>query len=101
MDLQDKVALITGGRRIGAVVAERLAARGVDVALSYGRSQAEAAQAAGRVRAAGRRSETFQADLSQPRTAPALVQAVVDALGGPDILIKMAPGYAHTPFRTP
>jgi NAD(P)-dependent dehydrogenase (short-subunit alcohol dehydrogenase family) len=100
MHLQDRVALITGGRRIGAVVAEQLAARGVDVALSYGRSQVEAAQAADRVRAAGRRSATFHADLSLPETAPSLAQAVVDALGGLDILINMASVYAHTPFDT-
>jgi NAD(P)-dependent dehydrogenase (short-subunit alcohol dehydrogenase family) len=98
MDLYNKVALITGGKRIGAVVAERLAARGVDVALSYGRSQAEAAQAADRVSAAGRRGETFHADLSQPEAPPALVQAVVDAFGGLDILINMASVYVHIPF---
>ena len=47
MDLQNKVALITGGKRIGIVVAEELAARGVDVALGYARSRAEADEAAG------------------------------------------------------
>jgi NAD(P)-dependent dehydrogenase (short-subunit alcohol dehydrogenase family) len=98
MDLQNKVALITGGKRIGAAVAQELAARGVDVALSYARSQAEAMQAADRIRAIGRRSETFHADLSQSETAPALVQSVVDALGQLDILINMASVYAHTPF---
>jgi NAD(P)-dependent dehydrogenase (short-subunit alcohol dehydrogenase family) len=98
MDLQNKVALITGGKRIGAAVAAELAARGVDVALSYARSQAEATQAADRVRAAGRRSKTFHADLSQSETAPALVQSVVDALGQLDILINMASVYVRTPF---
>ena len=98
MDLQNTVALITGGKRIGAVVAAELAARGVDVALSYARSKAEATQAADRVRAAGRRSETFQADLSQSETAAALVQSVVDALGQLDILINMASVYVRTPF---
>jgi NAD(P)-dependent dehydrogenase (short-subunit alcohol dehydrogenase family) len=98
MDFENKIALITGGKRIGAVVAEGLAARGVDVALSYSRSQAEATQAAERVRAAGRRGETFRADLSQPEAAPALVQSVVDALGGLNILINMASVYVQTPF---
>ena len=45
MVLTNKVALITGGKRIGLVVARELAARGVDVALSYARSKAEAEQA--------------------------------------------------------
>src|SRR5580765_6057371 len=69
MDLQNRVALITGGKRIGLVVAGELAARGADVALSYARSKAEAEQAADSVRAAGRRSATFAADLSQPDAA--------------------------------
>ena len=98
MDLQNKIALITGGRRIGAAVAIGLAARGVDVALSYARSQTEAQDAAERVRAAGRRSATFHADLSQIDDAHKLVQSVVDALGGLDILINMASVYIQTPF---
>src|SRR5919108_6477196 len=98
MELHDKVALITGGKRIGASVAVGLADRGADVALSYARSEAEARQAAERVRATGRRSETFHADLSQPAAAPALVQSAVDAFGRLDILINMASVYAQTPF---
>ena len=99
MDLQNKIALITGGKRIGAAVAAGLAARGVDVALSYGRSQADATEAAERVRATGRRSATFQADLSQVETARTLVESVVGALGGLDILINMASVYVRTPFN--
>ena len=70
MDLLGKTALITGGKRIGAVVARTLAVRGVDVAFSYSRSKEEADQAAEAVRAAGRRAAVFQADLSNP-AAPA------------------------------
>src|SRR5919205_1185766 len=41
MDLHDRVALITGGKRIGAAVALALAERGADVALTYARSKAD------------------------------------------------------------
>src|SRR5216110_404972 len=88
--LTDTVALITGGKRIGAVVARELAARGVDVAFSYARSKTEAEQAADVVRAAKRRAATFQADLSQPPAAAVLVSAVVQTFGRLDILINMA-----------
>ena len=98
MDLRNTVALITGGKRIGAVVATELAARGTDVAFSYARSRAEAEEAAERVRAAGRRSEVFQADLSQPAACTTLVQSVVDRLGRLDILINMASVYVRRPF---
>ena len=42
MELEGKTALITGGKRIGAVVAASLAEHGMDVALSYMRSKDEA-----------------------------------------------------------
>ncbi len=98
MDLQNKVALITGGKRIGLVVARELAAHGVDVAISYARSKAEADQAAAVVRAANRRAEVFQADLSQPAAADALVHAAAGAFGRLDILINMASVYIKRPF---
>ena len=39
MDLVERVALITGGKRIGAVVAIELARRGADIALVYRESR--------------------------------------------------------------
>lgn len=98
MDLNSKVALITGGKRIGLVVAGELASRGVDVAVSYARSRAEAEQAADRVRGAGRRAAVLQADLSQPEACDAVVAATVEALGRLDILIHMASVYVERPF---
>ena len=98
MDLRDKVALITGGKRIGAAVAVALSERGTDVALSYSRSRAEADQAADRIRAAGRRAETLQADLAQPEACESLISSVARTFGGIDILINMASVYAQKPF---
>jgi NAD(P)-dependent dehydrogenase (short-subunit alcohol dehydrogenase family) len=98
VNLPGKVALITGGKRIGLVVAEQLAQRGADVALSYARSRPEAETAAERVRAAGRRAAILQADLSKPEACDALVQAAVAELGRLDILINMASVYARKPF---
>jgi NAD(P)-dependent dehydrogenase (short-subunit alcohol dehydrogenase family) len=98
VNLTDKIALITGGKRIGAVVATTLAQRGVDVALSYGRSRDEAEQTADAVRAAGRRGAVIQADLSQPRACESLVARTAETLGGIDILIHMASVYVRRPF---
>ena len=66
MNLNGNVALITGGKRIGVVVGRELAPRGVDVAFSYARSQAEAEQAAAIVRGRGPRAAVLQADLVEP-----------------------------------
>ena len=94
VDLTNKVAVITGGRRIGLVVAGQLAARGVDVALSYARSRDEAEQAARGVRASGRRAEIVQADLSQPAGCQALISTAAEKLGRIDILVGLrAPSF--------
>ena len=98
MDLKDKVALITGGRRIGAIVAHELALRGADVAFSYARSKKEADAAADDVRSLGRRSAVLHADLSQPLAAAALVDAAAAAFERLDILINMASVYVRKDF---
>jgi NAD(P)-dependent dehydrogenase (short-subunit alcohol dehydrogenase family) len=98
MLLTDKSALITGGKRIGAVVARELAARGVDVALTYARSKAEADRAAEVVRAAGRRAAVIRADLSDPAACRATVDEAAAQLGRLDILINMASVYVQRPF---
>jgi NAD(P)-dependent dehydrogenase (short-subunit alcohol dehydrogenase family) len=96
--LRDRVALITGPKRIGAVVARELAARGADVALSYNRSRPEAEDAAAEVRAAGRRAAVLQADLSHPDACARVVNEAAAALGRLDILVNMASLYAKRDF---
>jgi NAD(P)-dependent dehydrogenase (short-subunit alcohol dehydrogenase family) len=96
--LTGRAALVTGGKRIGLVVARELAARGVDVALGYAHSKAEADEAAGLVRSAGRRAVVIQANLADPPQCAALVERAVTELGRLDILINMASVYKATPF---
>jgi NAD(P)-dependent dehydrogenase (short-subunit alcohol dehydrogenase family) len=100
MDLNDRVVLVTGGKRIGAVVAADLARRGAHVALSYNRSRDEAEAAAEAVRAAGRRALVVQADLAADAACEALVQRVVHELGGLDILVHMASIYDAVPLAS-
>ena len=98
MDLKGTVALLTGAKRIGAVVAEQLARRGVNVALCYARSRAEADTAIERVRAQGVRGEIFQADLSDPPACAAVVDRVASTFGRLDILVNMASVYHPLPL---
>ena len=95
MDLPGKVALITGSRRIGVVVASELARGGADVALVYRRSRMEAEEAASAIRALGRRAVVLQADLSQADACYRVVDETVDALGRVDVLVNMASVYAR------
>jgi NAD(P)-dependent dehydrogenase (short-subunit alcohol dehydrogenase family) len=93
MDLADRVALVTGGRRIGIVVARELARSGADVALVYRRSRAEADEAAGGVRAAGRRALVLQADLADANACSQVVDEAARDFGRLDVLVNMASRY--------
>ena len=98
MELLDRVALITGGKRIGAVVATELARRGADVALVYNQSRSGAEETAEAVRALGRRAAVIQADLQQPEACERVVGEAVDALGRLDVLVNMASIYKPRPI---
>ena len=88
-----KVALITGGKRIGAVVALALAKAGVDIALVYNRSRAEADETAAAIRRLGARAFIVQADVTSEEACNHAVAATVRDLGRVDILINMASLY--------
>jgi NAD(P)-dependent dehydrogenase (short-subunit alcohol dehydrogenase family) len=96
--LSDRVALVTGGRRIGSAVALALAGRGADVALCYNRSRDEAEEAAAAIRQLGRRAAVMQADLSDPAACRRFVGDSVEALGRLDVLVNMASVYLHKAF---
>jgi NAD(P)-dependent dehydrogenase (short-subunit alcohol dehydrogenase family) len=100
MDPAGKVALLTGTARIGRTVAEALARRGADVAISWRSSRDSAEETANRVRALGRKAITIQADLSDPQAAQQIVDAVGRDLGGPDILVPMASHYEKVPLES-
>ena len=93
MELIDRVALITGGRRIGAVVATELARKGADVALVYRSSRAEAEETANALRALSRRAFIVQADLQQPEACQRIVEETVAQFGRLDALVNMASIY--------
>jgi NAD(P)-dependent dehydrogenase (short-subunit alcohol dehydrogenase family) len=99
MDLSGKVALLTGVRRIGAVVAETLARAGCDIAVVYNRSATEADATVSAARALGRRAIAIQADLGDPEQCRRATDAALSALGRVDILVAMASLYHATPFE--
>jgi NAD(P)-dependent dehydrogenase (short-subunit alcohol dehydrogenase family) len=98
MELEGRVALVTGSKRIGAVVATELARTGADVALVYHTSRTEADETAGLVRALGRRAHVMQANLREPDACDGIVDDTVDVLGRIDVLVNMASVYRPRPF---
>lgn len=98
MNVQGRAALITGGKRIGAAVADDLASRGMDVALVYHHSAGQAENTATRVRAKGRRAFTLEADLADAAECTRVVEEAARLLGRLDVLINMASVYRAVPI---
>ena len=98
MDLTDKTALITGGRRIGAVVATELARKGANVAMVYRASRNEAEATAAALRTLTRRAVVIQGDLQQPDACRRVVDDTTTEFGRLDILVNMASVYREKPI---
>jgi len=100
MDPDGKVALLTGGARIGRTVALTLARRGCSLALTYRGSREAAETMAAAARAAGVRAGVFQVDARDEEQVATVVDRTARDLGRLDILINMASTYARTPLVT-
>jgi NAD(P)-dependent dehydrogenase (short-subunit alcohol dehydrogenase family) len=98
VNLTDRGVLITGVKRIGAVVAVELARAGADVAVAYNRSRAEADTSVSEISALGRRAFALHADLSSAGACRRLVDDAAEALGRLDVLINMASMYVAKPY---
>ncbi len=99
MDPSGKVALITGGARIGRAVARALARRGCAIAVTFRGSREAAERTVAEAREAGVRAEMFQADVRQESEIASVVKDTVDRLGRIDILVNMASTYTSVPFQ--
>ena len=94
-----RVALVTGGAvRLGRAIALGLARSGYDLAITYQSSEGPARSLQSEAAAGGRRCEAFQADLSQPSAADAVVAAVRAAYGRLDLLVNSAASFEARPL---
>jgi NAD(P)-dependent dehydrogenase (short-subunit alcohol dehydrogenase family) len=99
MDLCGKVAVITGGKRIGRVVGRTLADRGMNLVLSYRGSKEEAEQTVADVEAVGRRATIVSGDVSKPADCLAILEHAVATFGRVDVLVNMASIYRSKPLQ--
>ncbi len=91
MELEEKVAIVTGGTRgIGKAIVLDLASHGADVALIFRQSADLAQELAEIVREKGRRALVLQADVANFDDAQSMVGKVLDDFGQVDILINNA-----------
>lgn len=99
MNLRGVAALVTGSaKRVGRVIALKLASRGANVAVHYLSSEAEASETAKAISALGVKSMTVRADLRNAGEAAAMVEAADSRLGGLGVLVNSASVFLRTPL---
>jgi 3-oxoacyl-[acyl-carrier protein] reductase len=96
MELQGRVALVTGGAGgIGGAVVRSLAKAGLrGIAINYRKSSKEAEDLAGEIERAGVRALAFQANVQNDEQVRAMVAKIKDHFGRLDILVNNA-GVTH------
>jgi len=91
LNLQGKVALVTGGSRgIGAAICRNFAAEGVHVGFNYLSSPESADALAAELQTAGVKAMAVQADLGEEASILNLIARVSAGLGPIDILVNNA-----------
>jgi enoyl-[acyl-carrier protein] reductase III len=91
IDLQGRVALVTGGSRgIGRACALRLAEAGADVIVNFVSAHSAAMEVAQQIEALGRRAWIIKADVSEEDDVRSMLEFVSQQVGQLDILVSNA-----------
>ncbi len=99
MELQDRVALVTGGaHRVGKAIALALAREGMRIVVHYGTSEAAARETVAEIKSLGVQAISFQADLRDPTRIRALFEATASEFGRLDVLVNSAASFVRQPF---
>jgi pteridine reductase len=95
------VALVTGSgaKRVGAVVAERLARHGYSLVLHYRTARAEAEEAAAAYQSQGVRAAAFAADLTDESAVVRLVASSLAEFGRLDAVVHCAADWRPKPLE--
>jgi pteridine reductase len=99
VELQGKVALVTGGAiRVGRAISLALASAGADVVVNYHASADNATATAGEIAALGRQALLYQADVSNGAQVRAMIEATIARFGRLDVLVNSASLWERTPW---
>ena len=99
MELNGRVALVTGGaRRVGRAMSLGLANAGATVVINYRDSAADAQSAVAEIRSCGGQAIAVRADLATLQGVRGLVERTRSELGGLDVLVNSASVFVRRPF---
>jgi len=99
MQLQNKVAIVTGSSRgIGKAVAERFAREGARIVVNYVRNKKAADAVVAGIRKAGGEAVAVKADVSKRADAERLIKSATKAFGRLDIVVSNAGIVIDRPF---
>jgi len=91
MELQGKVAVVTGGGRgIGRAIALKLAGAGADVAVLYRKQEAPAAEVKGEIEKLGVKARAYHCDVSDADKVAETFARIKQEFGRVDILVNNA-----------
>ncbi|WP_025860239.1 SDR family oxidoreductase [Acetobacter papayae] len=94
-----RVALVTGGSRgIGAAIAERLAADGYDIAISYSSNATAAEQVVEKIRAQGRKALAIKANGASVEGNREVIAETIVVFGRIDVLVCNAGTFFSGPI---
>lgn len=101
MELNGKVALVTGGaKRLGKAIVMALAARGCQLVVHYHTSHAEAEQTVRELSVTGHDAIAVQADITQETDVERMIETAIARFGRIDILVNNAAVFFRTPVET-
>ncbi len=101
MEIEGKVALVTGGaRRLGRSIALALAERGAELVIHYRDSEREAQEVLAMLKKAGGKPVAVRGDVSIAADVDRMVETAMEAFGRIEILVNNAALFYRTPFET-
>lgn len=98
MNIEGKTIILTGARRIGQSVAEELAKKGANLAITYRSSKEESETMCQACIATGVKAAPFMADLSKESDIKRVVAEILEKFGKINGLVHMAANYPKTPW---
>lgn len=100
LSLAGRGTLLIGARRIGAVVAARLAQENVSLAIAYRRSMHDAAELLDRLRPSLAKTALLQGDVTIEVDVKRIVSSAREQLGGLHFIVNLASDYSATPLAS-